>query len=481
MNSTDSEGGAFLKIALVSIHGLIRGKDLELGRNADTGGQTKYVVELLRELSNCPDVDSVVLFTRLIEDEDYSEDYAQAEEQIADGARIVRLKAGPDGYIRKEELYPHLEEFSQAMLEWFEANDWRPDVVHGHYADAARSAMLVARELDVPFLFTGHSLGRNKRKVLLDAGEDEAEIEQRYNFSERISIEEEALREAKLVIASTNYEIETGYEHYDASPAANYRVVPPGINLEQFLPYYYDEEPGYTRSEEQMQAAHRMRHEIGRFLTQPDKPMILAISRPDRRKNIPGLVEAYGRDKELRELANLVVFAGVRRNIEQMDDNEREVLTELLLLMDRHDLYGRMALPKKHDQDTDIPELYRMAAWKRGVFVNPALVENFGLTLIEENLDWYLLNGRLSTQRARTVTSYINRLLPRLRTHASDLVEAFGYSPEMIGAPIGTGAERKRQDEARDYYRVQRASGTEPTLEKHLPRGSVTDPESITD
>lgn len=383
MKPTEPEGAAFLKIALVSIHGLIRGQDLELGRNADTGGQTKYVVELLRELSHCPHVESVVLFTRLIEDGDYSGDYAAAEEQVADNARIVRLRAGPDGYMRKEELYPYLEEFSRAMTGWFSQNDWQPDVVHGHYADAARAGLSAAREQGVPFLFTGHSLGRNKRKVLLEAGEDAAEIEERYNFTERISIEEEALREAKLVIASTNYEIETGYELYDASPQADYRVVPPGINLEQFLPYYYDEEPGHTRSEEQMQAAQRMRQEISRFLTQPDKPMILAISRPDRRKNIPGLVEAYGRDRELREMANLVVFAGVRRDIEQMDDNEREVLTELLLLMDRHDLYGRMALPKKHDPDTDIPELYRMAAWKRGVFINPALVENFGLTLIE--------------------------------------------------------------------------------------------------
>ncbi|HLS14248.1 MAG TPA: acyl-CoA dehydrogenase [Beutenbergiaceae bacterium] len=104
----------------------------------------------------------------------------------------------------------------------------------------------------------------------------------------------------------------------------------------------------------------------------------------------------------------------------------------------------------------------------------------FGLTLIEENLSWYLLNGRLSTQRARTVTSYINRLLPRLRQHAGDLVEAFGYSPEMIGAPIGTDAEGRRQDEAREYYRRLRASGDEPMREKDLPKGQVTDKELTT-
>ena len=33
-------------IVLLSIHGLIRGKNLELGRDADTGGQILYVLEL---------------------------------------------------------------------------------------------------------------------------------------------------------------------------------------------------------------------------------------------------------------------------------------------------------------------------------------------------------------------------------------------------------------------------------------------------
>src|SRR5690606_20743514 len=114
-----------------------------------------------------------------------------------------------------------------------------------------------------------------------------------------------------------------------------------------------------------------------------DKPVILAISRPDRRKNIEGLVKAYGEDNELRHIANLAVFAGVRSDIESMDQNEREVLTGMLLAMDRYDLYGRLALPKKHQPDTDIPVLYRLVAARRGVFANTALVENFGITLIE--------------------------------------------------------------------------------------------------
>jgi acyl-CoA oxidase len=90
----------------------------------------------------------------------------------------------------------------------------------------------------------------------------------------------------------------------------------------------------------------------------------------------------------------------------------------------------------------------------------------FGLSLIEKNLSWYLMNGRLSMQRARTVGGYIDRLLVKIRPHALDLVDAFGYGPEHLHAAIATGAEKLRQDEAREFYRVQRASGSAPVDEK---------------
>ncbi len=92
----------------------------------------------------------------------------------------------------------------------------------------------------------------------------------------------------------------------------------------------------------------------------------------------------------------------------------------------------------------------------------------FGLCLIEKNLAWYLMNGRLSTQRARTLNAYINRLLAKIRPHSLDLVEAFGYGPEHIRAAIATGAEQERQDEAAAYARRMRASGTSVIDEKTL-------------
>jgi sucrose-phosphate synthase len=374
---------AGLTIHLFSVHGLIRGHDLELGRDADTGGQTTYVVELARALGRHEAVADVVLFTRWIDDERVSDDYAREEEPLGPNARIVRIKAGGGAYRRKELLWPHLDAFVAGVLRWNREHGVRPDVVHGHYADAGYVAEELAASLAVPLAFTGHSLGRNKLDVLRGAGVDEQAIEQRYKVSHRIEVEEELLRKADVVIASTSHEVEHGYELYEAHRSANYEVIPPGTDVDRFYPWFYDSDGGFDPGEDVVEARVRMRRELDRFLTDPGKPLILAISRPDRRKNIDGLVAAYGQDKELQALANLAVFAGVRKDIEAMSDNEREVLTGLLLQMDRYDLYGKLALPKKHDPDTDIPVLYRLAAASRGVFINPALVENFGITLIE--------------------------------------------------------------------------------------------------
>ena len=51
-----------------------------------------------------------------------------------------------------------------------------------------------------------------------------------------------------------------------------------------------------------------MVQEIFRFLKNPRKPAILAMSRPDAKKNITTLVKAFGEDPTLRELANLVLI-----------------------------------------------------------------------------------------------------------------------------------------------------------------------------
>ncbi|MGD8309251.1 MAG: HAD family hydrolase [Chromatiales bacterium] len=359
-----------LYILLISVHGLIRGKDLELGRDSDTGGQTKYVVELARALAERDDVGRVELLTRRVVDPAVSADYAEPVEEIADKARIIRLDAGPDAYIRKEELWDHLDSFADTALDYIHRIGREPDIIHSHYADAGYVGVRLAHVLGIPLVHTGHSLGRVKRRRLLATGMSRDAIEKRYNMARRINAEEDALASADLVIASTHNEIEEQYGLYDYYQPDRMAVIPPGTDLERFHPPSGDERGTPIAAE------------IARFLKDPDKPMILALSRPDERKNIASLVDAYGESPALQELANLVIIAGNRDDIREMESGTQSVLNGLLLLIDAHDLYGKVAFPKHHGFE-EVPVIYRLVAASGGVFVNPALTEPFGLTLIE--------------------------------------------------------------------------------------------------
>jgi len=359
-----------LYIALISVHGLIRGENLELGRDPDTGGQTKYVIELARALAARADVDRVDLFTRQVIDPAVDEDYGQPEESLGEKARIVRISAGPDGYIRKEELWDHLDTFADNILNYLRDIDRMPDIVHSHYADAGYVGVRVVRQLGVPLVHTGHSLGRVKRMRLLATGLTLDTIESRYQMTRRVEAEEETLGTANLVVVSTGNEVEEQYWLYDHYQPERMSVVPPGTDLAKFYPPSGEEK------------ATPLFDELARFLRDPDKPMILAVSRADERKNVAALVQAYGESPELQEMANLVIAVGSREDIRDLDSAAVSVWRDLLLLIDLYDLYGRVAYPKKIDA-AGVSLIYRLAALSEGVFVNPALTEPFGLTLIE--------------------------------------------------------------------------------------------------
>ncbi len=358
-----------LYIVLISVHGLIRGHELELGRDADTGGQVLYVLELLRTLAQHPAVDRVDLLTRRVTDPRVHADYGVPEEEVAPGARIIRLPCGPRRYLRKEVLWPHLDSFADQALKHVRSVGRVPDIVHAHYADAGYVGVRLCSLLEVPLAFTGHSLGHVKRMRLLEKGVSPQVMESQYHLSQRIEAENMTLDSAAFVVASTEQEVEDQYGLYDYQPKRTV-VIPPGVDLQRFHP----PRRGVPRSP--------IYATLRRFLAEPDKPMILALARPDPRKNLAMLLHAYASRPELRELANLVLILGNRDDVATMEKGPRRVFTELMQLIDRYDLYGHIAYPKHHHPD-EVPDLYRLAAQSRGVFVNPALTEPFGLTLLE--------------------------------------------------------------------------------------------------
>ncbi|HEY5369780.1 MAG TPA: HAD-IIB family hydrolase [Hanamia sp.] len=370
-------------IQLFSPHGLIRFKDAEIGRDKDTGGQVKYVLELLEYLSHHPGVRKIDLFTRRIVDKRVSSSYEKEIETVNEKARIVRITCGGNSYRQKESLWDYLDEFIDKTIRFIENEDDFPDLVHGHYADGNYIAGQLSQVFGIPFIATGHSLGRNKKKILLEQGLSPEKINEKFNIEKRIAVEEHLLQKANVIIVSTNHEIDTQYGLYKNKKSGRFEVIPPGVNLDLFYPFYRLDMPSFKMTIEQEQALYRVNSDIERFLFNPAKPLILSIGRADKRKNFERIIESYGQDKQLQAMANLAIFAGVRKDISEMPADEQDILTNLLLLLDKYDLYGKMAIPKKNDPKLEIPEIYRVAARRKGVFVNATPGENFGLTIVE--------------------------------------------------------------------------------------------------
>ena len=261
-------------IAMINIHGLLRSEQIEMGRDADTGGQTRYVIDLAKELSSREGV-KVDLFTRKISDRHLSKDYSKQVEKISDSVKIVRLPCGSGKYYRKEKLWPYLDEYVDYLIEYFKKTQILPDVIHGHYADGGYIAREIAAYFNIPLIFTGHSLGRNKHQYLKSIGYSDEKIEEYYSMSRRIHEEEATIDKADMVITSTEYERDELYREYEKRDVRKFTVLPPGFALDKFFPYYHYEIASHEISEEQKIAQYTMIKEINRFLTNVDKPLIL--------------------------------------------------------------------------------------------------------------------------------------------------------------------------------------------------------------
>lgn len=406
-------------ILVLSPHGFF-GQSNVLGR-PDTGGQVVYILDQVRALErelrgrlNRQGIDiapRVIVVTRLIPDADGTS-CDQRLEPIAgtENAIILRVPFRDEGgevarhWISRFELWPWLERYTTDVeREVLAELGGRPDLIIGNYSDGNLVASLLARRLNVTHCTIAHAL--EKSKYLL-ADLYWAEHEGNYHFSAQFTADLIAMNTADFVIASTYQEIagtpETvgQYESHNAFTLPGLYRVTQGVDV--FDPRFNIVSPGADENV-YFPAAARERRPAGladeiedlvfggehpRFgtrgvLRDRHRALLFSMARLDRGKNLTGFVELYAQHEALREKAQVLIIAGQVDPAHSNDREEREQILRMHELFDRHGLEDSVRWVGGRLDKAFAGELYRSIADWQGIFVQPALLEAFGLTVIE--------------------------------------------------------------------------------------------------
>ena len=406
-------------IAIISPHGYF-GQSNVLGK-PDTGGQVVYILDQVRALEREMresiykqglDIQpQIVVLTRLIPEADGTTCNQRLEPILGtENARILRVpfrtyERGEliPNWISRFEVWPYLERFAvdseRELLA--ELGGVRPDFVIGNYSDGNLVASILAHRLGVTQCNIAHALEKTKY-LLSDLHWQHHEAE--HHFAAQYTADLMAMNTADFIITSTYQEIagtpeSVGqYESYMSfSLPRLYRVVSgidcfdpkfnivsPGADPRVFFPYYRDaHRPQELREEiEEMVYGSPMCPHRGTLVDQ-EKPLLFAMSRLDRIKNMAGLVDWYAQAEELREVANLLIVGGRLHAHESSDRDEREQIERTHWLFDEYNLEDNVRWIEMQTDKTKVGELYRFVADQRGAFVQPALFEAFGLTVVE--------------------------------------------------------------------------------------------------
>ncbi|MFC6640670.1 glycosyltransferase [Sulfitobacter profundi] len=316
----------------------------------DTGGHIAYILGAARAQAARGDVDLVQIVTRAFDEPTLGAVHAQTEQQVSRSLSIRRLWTAQRGYLSKENLAAEIPALVDAFLEDLAQTQRLPDVIHAHFADAAQLALEARARFGIPVIYTPHSLALSKSGPAVD--------------TDRVAAERRALLEADAVVLSSRDEAEVQVAAYGADAQARVHRVSPGVSLRR------PAEAGAGRAL------------LADRLSDPDRPTLLAVARPVARKNLATLARVYADSPALQARANLVILAGQHGDALQANAEARAELTRLRETLEVPALRGKVALPPSHTQG-DVAALYDRAAQTGGVFVNLALHEPFGLTMLE--------------------------------------------------------------------------------------------------
>ena len=373
-----------MHIAFLNPQGNFDPRDSYWTEHPDFGGQLVYVKQVALAMGEMGH--TVDILTRQIVDSDWSE-FADTFDAYPDApnVRIVRLPAGPKEFLRKELLWPHLvEDWIPNILDFY--GDDPPDAFTSHYGDGGLCGVLIEDATDVPFTFTGHSLGAQKMDKLNATCDNLAELDAHYHFGRRLVAERLSMNRSAINITSTQQERFEQYAHtayrdaVDVQDDRRFAVIPPGVNLDIF------ENCSRSENEAETQARVRARLERDIDLERRDLPVVVASSRLDPKKNHITLVEAFAQSEELQALANLVILTGALddplREDAGANETELEVLEQIREVVNERDLWGKISAFSVRGQPA-LAAAYRFFADRGSVFALTALYEPFGLAPLE--------------------------------------------------------------------------------------------------
>lgn len=323
---------------MISIHSC----PLAILGGPDSGGMNVYIKELALKLGASGI--AVDVFTR--------SKYPQLPKIVSLGplARVIHLKAGEVAPYDKNKIWDHLDEFTTRVINFALEEKIEYGLVHGHYWLSGVVARLLKAEWQTPMVQMFHTLGRLKNLAFKGREHREKRV--------RIKAEQEIMRHADVIIASTPLEKAHMSWFYKAHPG-KIKVIPCGVDTRLFRPL-----PSLVSRG---------------FLGIKKKKIILFVGRLDPIKGIDCLFEAIDIliDKMQYSRAELALYVlgGLNDQNGQGKDAGYFNLQERIKAMKLEDV----VIIKGAQRQEILPYYYSSA----DVCVLPSFYESFGLVSLE--------------------------------------------------------------------------------------------------
>jgi D-inositol-3-phosphate glycosyltransferase len=263
----------------------------------------------------------------------------------------VHIPAGPETPLPKEQLYTHLDTFTENIQEFARSKNIHYDLIHSHYWLSGLAALKLRERWQAPVLQMFHTLAYLKNRIARSPQELEGSL--------RLTSERKIVREVDGIITATEIEKDELQQHYAADPQ-KITVLPPGVDLGRFYPIPQDEAKAV----------------IG---IPPTEKVILYVGRIEPLKGIDNLLKAIALLRKSDVLTScphyVAIIGGDPNKPRELLDQEMRHLQDMNRCLGLDDMVVFLG---KKAQDS-LPYYYSASE----VVVMPSHYESFGMVALE--------------------------------------------------------------------------------------------------